>query len=140
MSSLSADKLQFDVDDETSGRCTKTSVAAYFRDRYNINLRYVLVCIIVLMAQSTPSVPITLPSICRAFVILFWESYKCPTVGPGIHTKTPRWDLKIGCKCPAPGQHPNCIFQSTRRCGKVYLGVVLLGVCEVLLSILGMRE
>ena len=38
--------------------------------------------------------------ICRAFVILFWKSYKCPTVGPGVHTKTPRWGLKIGCKWP----------------------------------------
>ena len=38
--------------------------------------------------------------ICRAFVILFWKSYKCPTMGPGVHTKTPRWGLKIGCKWP----------------------------------------
>ena len=38
--------------------------------------------------------------ICRAFVILFWKSYKCPTVGPGVQTKTPRWVLKIGCKLP----------------------------------------
>ena len=38
--------------------------------------------------------------ICRAFVILFWKSYKCPMVGPGVYTKTPRWGLKIGCKWP----------------------------------------
>ena len=38
--------------------------------------------------------------ICRAFVILLWKSYKCPTVGPGVQTKTPRWVLKIGCKLP----------------------------------------
>ena len=37
-----------------------------------------------LMAQSIPSVPIPPP----AFVILFWKSCKCPTVGPGVHTKT----------------------------------------------------
>ena len=29
------------------------------------------------------------PGICHAFVILFWESCKCPTVGPGFHTKPP---------------------------------------------------
>ena len=38
--------------------------------------------------------------ICRAFVILFWKSYKCPMVGPGVYTKTPRCGLKIGCKWP----------------------------------------
>ena len=38
--------------------------------------------------------------ICRAFVILFWKSYNCPTVGPGVQTKTPPWVLKIGCKLP----------------------------------------
>ena len=47
-----------------------------------------------------------------AFVILFLKSRKCPKVRQGIHTKTPRWGLKIGCKCPTPGQHQNCIFQS----------------------------
>ena len=36
----SADRLQFDVDDETSGRRTKTTVAAYFKDRYRMQLRY----------------------------------------------------------------------------------------------------
>ena len=36
----SADGLQFDVDDETSGRRTKTTVAAYFKDRYKMQLRY----------------------------------------------------------------------------------------------------
>ena len=47
---------------------------------------------------------------CRAFIILFWKS--CTTVGPGVHTctKTPRWGLKIRCKCHTPGQHQNCIF------------------------------
>ena len=46
------------------------------------------------------------------FVILFWKlSCKCSMVGPGVHTKIPRWGLKIGCKCPTPGQHQNCIFQ-----------------------------
>ena len=30
-----------------------------------------------------------LPGICRAFVILFWKSSKCPTVGPGVqYTKS----------------------------------------------------
>ena len=37
----SADRLQFDVDDETSGCRTKTTVAAYFKDRYKMQLRYV---------------------------------------------------------------------------------------------------
>ena len=63
-----------------------------------------------IMAQSIPSVPIP-PCISRAFVILFWKSCKCPTVGLGVHTKTPRWGFKIGCKCPTPGQHQNSIFQ-----------------------------
>lgn len=40
VSSQSADRLQFDVNDETSGRRTKTTVAAYFRDRYRMQLRY----------------------------------------------------------------------------------------------------
>ena len=38
-----------------------------------------------IMAQSIPSVPILPlprpPGICGAFVILFWKSCKCPTVG-----------------------------------------------------------
>ena len=63
-----------------------------------------------LMAQPIPSMPIPLPlGICLAFVILFWKSCKCPTVGPGIHTKIPRWGLKLGYKCPTPGQFQNCI-------------------------------
>lgn len=40
VSSQSADKLQFDVEDETTGRRTKTTVASYFKDRYK-GLRYV---------------------------------------------------------------------------------------------------
>ena len=31
------------------------------------------------------------PGFCRAFVILFWKSCKCPMVGPGVHTKTHLW-------------------------------------------------
>ena len=50
------------------------------------------------MAQSVPGVPILL----QAFIILFWKSCKCPTVGPGVHTKTLRWGYNIGCKCPTP--------------------------------------
>ena len=37
---------------------------------------------------------------CRAFVILFWKSYKCPTVG-----------LNNRVQMAYPGQHQNCIFQ-----------------------------
>ena len=40
VSSQSAERREFDVEDETTGRRTKTNVAAYFRDRYNIWLRY----------------------------------------------------------------------------------------------------
>ena len=39
VSSQSADKREFDVEDETTGCRTKTNVAAYFRDRYNMRLR-----------------------------------------------------------------------------------------------------
>ena len=43
----------------------------------------------------------TSPSgICRAFVILFWKSYKCPTVG-----------LNNRVQMAYPGQHQNCVFQ-----------------------------
>ena len=38
------------------------------------------------MAQSNPSVPIPLHINCQAFVILFWESCKCPMEGLSIHT------------------------------------------------------
>ena len=40
VSGQSADRLQFDVVDETSGRSTKTTVATYFKDRYRMQLRY----------------------------------------------------------------------------------------------------
>ena len=40
VSSQSAERREFDVEDETTGRRTKTNVAAYFRERYNIPLRY----------------------------------------------------------------------------------------------------
>ena len=40
VSSQSADRREFDVEDETTGRRTKTTVAAYFMDRYNMPLRY----------------------------------------------------------------------------------------------------
>jgi len=40
LSRPSADKLEFDVEDETSGRRTKTTVAQYFKDRYKLPLRY----------------------------------------------------------------------------------------------------
>ena len=40
VSSQSAERREFDVEDETTGHRTKTNVAAYFRDRYNIRLRY----------------------------------------------------------------------------------------------------
>ena len=31
----------------------------------------------------------------RAFVISFWKSCKCHTVGPGVHTKNPTMGLKL---------------------------------------------
>lgn len=40
VSSQSADRREFDIEDETTGRRTKTNVAAYFKERYNIRLRY----------------------------------------------------------------------------------------------------
>ena len=58
-----------------------------FRMYFNIDF---VACVI---AQSIQSVP-SLPGICRAFGILFWKSCKCITVGPSVHTKTPRWGLK----------------------------------------------
>ena len=40
LSRQSAERREFDVEDETTGRRTRTNVAAYFKDRYNIRLRY----------------------------------------------------------------------------------------------------
>ena len=40
LSSYSAERLQFDVQDETTGHQTKTTVAQYFKDRYKWVLRY----------------------------------------------------------------------------------------------------
>jgi len=37
---LPAEKLQFDVIEELTGRKVKTTVAKYFEDRYNLPLRY----------------------------------------------------------------------------------------------------
>lgn len=37
---LSAEKLQFDVKEELTGRKVKTTVAKYFKDRYSLSLRY----------------------------------------------------------------------------------------------------
>ena len=37
---LPAEKLQFDVKEELTGRKVKTTVAKYFKDRYNLPLRY----------------------------------------------------------------------------------------------------
>ena len=42
----------------------------------------------------------------------FRKSCKCPTVGPGVHTKTPRLGFKIGCKCPTAEQHQNFIHDT----------------------------
>ena len=50
------------------------------------------------MAQSMPSVPIPL-CIWWAFVILFWKSFKCPTVG-----------LKSRVQMPHPGTTPKLNF------------------------------
>ena len=50
------------------------------------------------MALSIPSVPFIPPWV---FVILFWKSCKCLTVGPGIQTKTSRvWSLKKCANAP----------------------------------------
>ena len=50
------------------------------------------------------------PGICWAFVILFWKSYNYVTVGSAVRTKTPRWGLKIGCRCPTPRTTPKLHF------------------------------
>ena len=50
------------------------------------------------MTQSIPSAPIP-PGICRAFVILFWKSCKCPTV-----------ELKNRVQMSHPGTTPKLYF------------------------------
>lgn len=40
VSSVPAEKLQFDVEDGATGRKRKTTVAEYFKDTYRLNLRY----------------------------------------------------------------------------------------------------
>jgi len=40
VSSVSAEKLQFDVEDGATGRKGKTTVAQYFKDTYKLHLRY----------------------------------------------------------------------------------------------------
>lgn len=40
VSSSPADGLQFDIEDEATGRKTKTTVAQYFKDRYRLPLRF----------------------------------------------------------------------------------------------------
>ena len=40
VSSVSAEKLQFDVEDGVTGRKFKTTVAEYFKDTYKLHLRY----------------------------------------------------------------------------------------------------
>ena len=40
VSPQSADRLQFDVEEEVTGRKVKTTVAEYFKDRYKLTLRY----------------------------------------------------------------------------------------------------
>ena len=41
VSNLSAEKLQFEIEDEASKRRTKTTVAQYFLDTYRLALRYI---------------------------------------------------------------------------------------------------
>ena len=41
VSNLSAEKLQFEIEDEASKRRTKTTVARYFFDTYRLPLRYI---------------------------------------------------------------------------------------------------
>ena len=58
-----------------------------------------------ILAQSIPSMPIPAtpspaPGICRVFVILFWRSCKCPTMG-----------LKNEVQLPHPGTTPKLYFQ-----------------------------
>ena len=46
--------------------------------------------------QASGSPCPALSGICRAFVISFWKSCKCHTVGPGVHTKkNPTVGLKL---------------------------------------------
>jgi len=39
VSSLPAEKLEFDVEDGATGRKSKTTVAQYFKDTYKLHLR-----------------------------------------------------------------------------------------------------
>ena len=41
----------------------------------------------------------------------FWEKLQMPHDGAGCSWKSHGGGLKIGCKCPTPGQHQNFIFQ-----------------------------
>jgi len=43
VSSISAEKLQFEVEDGATGRKFKTTVAEYFKDTYKLHLRYCFV-------------------------------------------------------------------------------------------------
>ena len=72
VSSQSAERREFDVEDETTGRRTKTNVAAYFRERYNIRLRY---------ANSLYQAESSLP-----FPVVTWDgcillSHRAETIG-----------------------------------------------------------
>ena len=40
VSSVPAEKLQFEVEDGATGRKSKTTVAQYFKDTYRLHLRY----------------------------------------------------------------------------------------------------
>ena len=43
VSSLPAEKLQFEIEDGATGRKSKTTVAQYFKDTYKLDLRYCFV-------------------------------------------------------------------------------------------------
>ena len=45
-----------------------------------------------------------------AFVILFWKSCKCPTVGQGLHTKTHTVGLENRVQMSHPGTTPKLYF------------------------------
>lgn len=73
VSSQSAERREFDVEDETTGRRTKTTVAAYFRDRYNIRLRYANSFY---RAESTLYFPVVTRDGC-----IFLLSHRAETIG-----------------------------------------------------------
>ena len=77
------------------------------------------------MAQSIPSVPI--PP--QAFVILFWKSCKCPTLGPDGSYNNPTVGFKTVCKCLTSGPAtPEFHFPVYKAAYRYYRKLMLHGI------------